>query len=342
MRILLIRTSALGDVVHCLPVLTEIRRYRPDAEIAWVVEQAMAPVLEGHPGLDRVIVARLRPWRRDVWGSRREIAGFIRELRGFRADMALDLMGNHKGGIIARFSGARRRIGLGRGARREEGSAMWINEPVAPLGSHAVDLALSLAPHVSGMPVEPERVDFGGEKLFPDAPAADLGEPYLLVTPGAGWGNKVYPPAWWGRVAELLRRSAGLSTRVAVAPGEEHLAGAVVAASAGAAREEPAFGLPRLAALLRGASLVLGGDTGPIHLAHALGAPVLCVMGPTDPERHGPYGAPERALAVVLPCSFCYKRFGEAKACLLSLPPERVAERAAALLSSQEVPNVDM
>ena len=93
--------------------------------------------------------------------------------------------------------------------------------------------------------------------------------------------------------------------------------------------------LPALAALLRGAALMLGGDTGPTHLAHALGTPVLMVMGPTDPDRHGPYGAPERALYRRLPCSFCYRRFDEAKACLLELPPERVAERAAALLGGR-------
>ena len=103
-------------------------------------------------------------------------------------------------------------------------------------------------------------------------------------------------------------------------------------ATATAAAVVPAPSLPALAALLRRASLVLGGDTGPLHLAHALGTPVLMLMGPTDPERTGPYGAPERALWRRLPCSFCAKRFAEAKACLLEIPPERVAERAAALL----------
>jgi len=102
-------------------------------------------------------------------------------------------------------------------------------------------------------------------------------------------------------------------------------------ASGGAAAAIEAPSLAAFAALARGASLVLGGDTGPLHLAHALGAPVLMVMGPTDPLRHGPYGASERALAHRLPCSFCYKRFGEAKACLLDIAPHEVARRAAEL-----------
>jgi heptosyltransferase-1 len=95
----------------------------------------------------------------------------------------------------------------------------------------------------------------------------------------------------------------------------------------------PAPDLRTLAALLRGARLMMGGDSGPTHLAHALGTSVLMVMGPTDPERHGPYGAPERAIWKLLPCSFCYQRFSETKACLLDLPPDRVADRAIALLA---------
>ncbi|HEX2224488.1 MAG TPA: glycosyltransferase family 9 protein, partial [Thermoanaerobaculia bacterium] len=112
------------------------------------------------------------------------------------------------------------------------------------------------------------------------------------------------------------------------------LAAGVEAASGGAARTVPAGDLPALASLLRRASLVMGGDSGPTHLAHALGTSALMVMGPTDPERHGPYGAPERAVWKLLPCSFCYERFQETKACLLDLPPDRVADRALTLLAA--------
>jgi heptosyltransferase-1 len=106
------------------------------------------------------------------------------------------------------------------------------------------------------------------------------------------------------------------------------LAAAVAAASGGAAAPLAAPTLAFLAALLRAARLVLAGDTGPLHLAHALGTPVLCLMGPTDPARHGPYGAPEAALFRRLPCSFCHRRFASTKACLLEIPPRLVVERA--------------
>jgi len=343
-RILLVRTSSLGDVVHSLPVLAALRRHLPGARLGWVVEEAFAPLLAGHPDLDQLIVVRLRPWGRGPWRARTlgEIAGFVAALDRFAPQVVLDLMGNHKAAVIAALSLAPRRIGHARAGRREPSSALWLSERVPVRGTHAVDRALSLLDAL-GLPREP--ADFGGEKLFRAAAgpvaavAGPAAPPFALIHPGAGWGNKAYPPAWWGEAARRLHAATGVRTRVAAAPGEEALAAAVVAAAASGGGSEPAAevaaapDLPALAAQLRAAALMLGGDTGPTHLAHALGTPVLMIMGPTDPDRHGPYGAPERALHRRLPCSFCYRRFDEAKACLLELPPERVAERAAALLA---------
>lgn len=339
MRVLIVRTSALGDVVHALPVLRALRRGLPEARIAWVVEQGFAPLLAGHPDLDEVIPVRLRAWRKGLAGGavRREMAAAWRALRRFAPDVALDLMGNHKGGAIARLSGARRVVGPARRDRREPSSALWIREGVALAGEHAVDRMLGvLAP----LGLAPTAVEFGGEALLRPAPAeaeAFLAgrPPYVLIQPGAGWGNKVYPPGRWGEVARRLRDAAGLGAWVAYGPGEEPLARAVAAASRGAAGVVEAAPLPFLAALVRGSRLVLGGDTGPLHLAHALGAPVLCVMGPTDPRRNGPYGAPERALHRRLPCSFCYKRYGGAKACLLRLSPAEIAGRSLEILAAE-------
>lgn len=344
-RILIVRTSALGDVVHCLPVLVALRERFPDARIGWVVEEAMAPVVRDHPLLDETFVVRFRPWRRKLLAptTLAEMARVHRRLRAFGTEVCLDLMGNHKAGLVARLSGAPERLGLGRGLRREPSSALWINRPVETPAVHAVDRALAVAEPLGISPPSPDpgaEAVFGGRHLFPRVPAAaerllaERSEPFLILQAGAGWGNKTYPPPWWGRVAALLARRTGLESLVPIAPGEEELAHAVADAGGGAARVVEARGLDSLAALLRRARMVLGGDTGPVHLAHALGVPVLCLHGPTDPARHGPWGAPDRALAVRLPCSFCYKRYGEAKACLLSLTPERVAARAEALLEA--------
>lgn len=335
MNVLLIRTSALGDIVHCLPVLTALRRHLPDARIGWVVDEAFAPLLEGHPDLDQVFPFALRRWRKRATAAatRGELFASLRRLRSFRPDVALDLMGNHKGAALARLSGARRRIGLARSDRREPSSALWINEPVAAAGEHAVDRALAvLAPlgALSG------SADFGGDRIpgDPSPPESAGGGRFALLHPGAGWGNKVYPPERWAAVARGLRERAGVDTRVALSPSAEERAMAerIVAGSAGAATPVEAGALPALVGLSRRASLVLGGDTGPVHLAHALGTAVVCVMGPTDPARHGPYGAPDRALARPLPCSYCYRRFASTKACLLEIEPAGVVERSVYIL----------
>ena len=336
MRVLLVRTSALGDVVHALPVLTALRRQLPAAKIGWVVEESMAPLLQGHPDLDELLVVRLRHWRRSLGvESLRELRSFLSALDRFAPDAVLDLMGNHKAGVISALTLADRRIGFARSARREPSSAIWISQPVVPRGIHAVDRMLSLLDALD-LPAEP--ADFGPEKLFREEPAAvndvAAGEPFVLLHPGAGWANKRYPPAWWGEAARRLHAATGVPTRVAVARGEEELAAGVQAAGGAAVRLVPAPDLPTLAALIRRARLMLGGDSGPTHLAHALGTPVLMVMGPTDPERSGPYGAPDHALYRRLPCSFCHQRFAETKACLLEVPPRRVAQRAAEVLAA--------
>ncbi len=335
-RILIVRTSALGDVVQALPVLTALRRQLPEAVLGWVVEEAMAPVLRGHPDLDALLEVRLRGWRRRPLAAAtwREAGRFLARLDAFAPDVALDLMGNHKAGLLAAASLADRRIGLVRADRREPSSALWMSETVPAAGRHAVDRMLGV---LAGLGLEPEPARFGGDKLFAGAALPEERrpqEPYAVVVAGAGWANKQYPAAWWGEVGKLLAGDPGLSTVVAPGPGEESLAAAAEAAGDGAVRCLPGLALPELAALMRGARLVLGGDTGPLHLAHALGVPVCCVMGPTDPERHGPYGAPERAVWKRLPCSFCHRRLEETKACLWELPPELVAARARQLLAA--------
>ena len=346
MRILIVRTSALGDVIHALPVLTALRRHLPEARIGWIAEEGMAPVLLGHPDLDELLVVRLRQWRKLSRRGVRELGGFLGALKRFSPDVVLDLMGNHKAGVLSALSLSGRRIGFARRHRREPSSAIWINRRIVPRGNHAVDRMLSV---LDGLGLPPEPADFGPEKLFqgPPPPAAREmleahPEPFALLHPGAGWGNKRYPPERWGAVARRLRAEAGLVTWVAVARGEEDLAAAVEAAGDGAARAVPAPDLPTLAALIRRARLMLGGDTGPTHLAQALGTPVVMVMGPTDPDRHGPYGAPDHAVFKRLACSFCYKRLDEPKACILEVFPDQVAARALALLENPSHSQISM
>jgi heptosyltransferase-1 len=330
LRILIVRTSALGDVVHALPVLTALRRHLPRARIGWVVEAPFASLLEERPDLDEVIVVRTKSWRRTPLAAATlgDLRRFWNELDGFSPDVVLDLMGNHKAGAISALTMADRRVGLAGRHRRERSSGIWMSEGVEPIGQHAVQRALSVLPAL-GLPVE--RPDFGAGKIFPQA-EAPVDEGYMAILPGAGWENKRYPNRWWGKVAAGVAAAGGPDSRLLPGPGEEEAAEEAEEASGGYARLVPPSGLEGLTAALRGARLVLGGDTGPLHLAHALGRPVLCLMGPTDPERNGPYGRVDQALWKQLPCSFCHKRFDETKACLLEIPPSAVVDRAIRLL----------
>ncbi|MGB5389197.1 MAG: glycosyltransferase family 9 protein [Thermoanaerobaculia bacterium] len=336
-RILLLRTSALGDVVHALPVLTALRRNLPHATLGWVVESSMAPLLAGHPDLDELLVVSLRTWRRQLhrrstWAAMRD---FFVGLERFAPELVLDLMGNHKAGALAALTLADRRVGVAPRFRREPSSSIWINEPVIPQGEHSVDRALAV---LDALDLPREPADFGGGKLLREEPIeardrlASTEDQRALIQPGAGWGNKRYPPERWGQAAHLLERDLGLRSWVAAGPGEENLANEVVAASRGSAEAIVAPTLAYLATFLRHSRLVIGGDTGPVHLAHALETTVLCLMGPTAPETNGPYGDREAALWRQLPCSFCHKRFNEAKLCLTDIQPAEIAERARFLL----------
>jgi len=331
-RILLVRTSALGDIVQALPVLSALRRRLPGAAIAWVVDESFAPLLDGHELLDRILPVPLRRWRRSPAGRAREAVRFLGDLRRFRADVALDLMGNHKGALIALASGARRRIGLRRADRREPSSAAWLNELVTATGDHAVERMLAVARPLG----IDQQVDFAPSAL-PRGGRAPAESAYVFLHPGAAWGNKRYPPERWGAVAARLHTATGVEILVGAAPGEEVLADAVVAASGGTARRFDAPTLSSLTAVLRGARLVLAADTGAAHLARALERPTVTVHGPTDPARHGVWGEANWTLVRRLPCSFCHRRMNEAKPCLLGISPESIVETVARRLESSTV-----
>jgi heptosyltransferase-1 len=296
MRILLIRTSALGDIVHCLPALRSLRQAFADARIGWVVEDVFAPLLHRDQDLDEVLEVGLRRWRRTPLraATLREMRASLGRLAEWGPDVVLDLMGNHKAGALAAVTGTDRRIGLEARQRREPSSAAWLSEWVSARGGHAVDRALAVTAALTGSDRFP---GFGPEKIR-EAAGKSLPSPagYIVIHPGAAWSSKRYPAERWGRVAAALGRATARKVLVSIGPGEESLADAVERASGGAAARAEASDLPRLVGLLAGAGLVLGGDTGPLHLAHALGVPTLFLHGPTDPGTHGPYGAPERAL----------------------------------------------
>lgn len=296
MRALVVRLSAIGDVVHALPAASALRAH--GWEVGWVVEPAARPLVEGHPHV--AYVTPIPAARRFRLGAARVAA---RALRAQRHDVALDFQGLWKSAAWARLSGAPRTVGWSRRWRREPMSAVLLRERaelpatvthvvdenlalLRPLGIEAVgcrDFALPRPP------AEIEAVDRGLAQL--GLPAADA----VILNPGGGWPEKLWPAESFGALARGLRDN-GLRPVVSWGPGEEDLADRVVAASGGAAVRCFPTTLLGLVELARRARLVVAGDTGPLHLACAVGTPVVGLFGPTDPARNGPFSTADFSL----------------------------------------------
>ncbi len=275
--ILVVRLSALGDVVHTIPAVVALRDAL-GAEISWAVERPYAELVEIVTGV-RAIRASMRKWGRSLFSSRNDIRIFIRNLRGH--DIAVDFQGLIKSALVARMSGAPARFGFDRDAIREKPAAMLLNRHAGvDQTRHVVEWNMQLASVVAGRELAMPRADFS---KF--AKGSGCGR-RIVVLPGAGKANKIWPPERYG---ELMRRIG--ETAVAVwGPNERELAERTGLELA------PPTTLRELAAILRDARLVIGGDTGPLHLAAALGTPVVGLYGPTSLRRNGPYGQLDRCV----------------------------------------------
>jgi ADP-heptose:LPS heptosyltransferase len=349
-RILLVRLSAIGDVIHALFGLAALRAAQPAAHIGFLVEDRAASIVEGHPDLDRVHVYPRRRWQsgllRDPLHTAQDATRFLADLRSARYDVAVDLQGNLKSGLLATLSGAPRRIGLSSRHAKEMSHLLHTERVEVPAGPlHRVDRALRLLSPlgVSGPAGSPriavrddDRAEISGwlraEGLVDGT--------FALLHPGtSGFGkHKRWEASRFGALAATLRRTRGLSSVVTWGPGEEGLADLVVAASGGAARRGPRTKrLTALAGLMERAALFVAADTGALHLAALLGVPVAGLFGPKDPRIYGPRGARVRVVHKGVDCSPCPKRSCADPVCMTSITVEDVLMAVDALLA-QGVP----
>jgi lipopolysaccharide heptosyltransferase I len=293
MRIVLARLSALGDIVHTWPLAEAIREIDPKAHLTWTVEERLLPLVEGHPAVDTVITVRSRDWRRRPWSARTrmETAALRTRLHELQPDLVLDPQGVLKSAVLTRWTGAPRRVGLARPWRREllAGLAYTETLPGAAAGCHVVATNLEF---VRALGAEPPRIrPPAGSWLYhrvlehaPFGPWQD--HSYAVLLPGVGGAHKILPTQTLGAVAGSL----DLATVVVWGPGERQRAAEVVEAGGGRVHLAPPTDLEELTAILGGAAIVIGGDTGPLHLAASLGVPTLGVFLASDPRRNGPIG----------------------------------------------------
>ena len=345
LRLLVVRLGAMGDILHALPAVTALRQAHPDWVIDWVVEPRWRALLAAEaeasqdgrsaarPLVDRVHLAPTKSWRKAPFSGRtfREFRALRSALRAREYDAVIDLQGAIRSAVLGRMAGYSRFIGE---AAPRESAARWLfTERVQTHGAHVIEQDVELASAIAGdrlsavrpwLPVDPAAEAWVDALLPPDLKA-----PAVLINPGAGWGAKRWPAERYAAVAEALIQR-GCRVLVNAGPGEEALAEVVVNRTGGAAVGLNCS-LPQLVALTRRIALAIAGDTGPLHLACALGRPVVGIYGPTDPTRNGPFGT--RFTVLRNPESRRdHSRRAEPEAGLLTIQPEEVVRAAEGLL----------
>lgn len=324
-RILIVRLTAIGDVIHGLPVLCALRRALPNAFLGWVVEGGAGNLLEGHPALD-ALVRVPRRWLK----SPREILKARRRLRELEFDTSIDLQGLTKSGIAAWLSGAPRRIGKA-GTDARELSRWFMNEPVPCGGQHVIEHYLDL---LQPLGITSPAVQFDLPESPADAEMADAflraeglaGGRYAVLNPGAGWPSKKWPAERFGHLARHLAARHGMpSVAVWCGAEEKSLAETMVAAGGSHARLAPPTSMSELAGLCRRAALFVGSDTGPMHLAAAVGTPTISLHGPSRAEWCGAYGPQNVRLQSSYTPDEAYKRVGADDAAMRAITLAQVS-----------------
>jgi heptosyltransferase I len=346
--ILIVKLSAIGDVVHTLPLLEVLRANFPDARIDWVIEEEASHILEGHGALDRIIVSRRKLWQRSILRKRsrsetiREVLGFVRELRSETYDLVIDMQGLLKSGFLTGLSRGRRKIGF---TWAREGSTLFLSEKPYfedQCHQHAIKRYLKAAKilgcEVSSwqgrVPVretDEERVDelLSREGLNGNRCAA--------INPMARWETKLWEPRKFALLADRIQDELGMAVlftgcredaaaieeiRAQMKTGGSHnLAGLV--------------GLRELASLYTRCSVLITTDTGPMHIAAAMDCPVVALFGPTAPWRTGPYGTGHKVVRRGLACSPCFKKKCDHRSCMKGITVDSVLQGVREQLESE-------
>lgn len=302
-RFLIVRLGSLGDVIHAIPAVAALRRRYPQARIDWLIDPGYVVLLKLVTGIDERIPL-------DPRGPAGAMLSAIAALRRHRYDAAIDLQGLLKSAVLARAAGARQTVGFSREQLREPMARFFYNRTVGASGTaHVIEQNLDV---VAAAGVTDRRV------MFPlDVPRTAVADrvlesfgrdDYGLINPGAAWPNKRWPPARFGMLAAAIHERIGLRSLVVWGPGEQTMAETVVRESRGAATLSPPTSIPDLFAIAQRARLMVSGDTGPLHIAGAVGTPIVALFGPTRSERNGPWSPADVSVSRLDRCSCHYER----------------------------------
>jgi heptosyltransferase-1 len=318
MKILIVKLSAIGDVVQTLPALEALKKSYPDSEITWVVEEAAAGILEGHPLIDHLLVSQRKKWFHELKNPFTAVQGFshfirfVQELRVLRYDIAIDFQGLFKSGIVIGLARADRKIGFD---RSRELSFLFLNEKLPPydVEKHALERYLDVARYLGAKDPSPcckLSIDQERETIKHRLEGVrDRGRMLVVVNPVARWTTKLWPESNFAELADRL-----ISEKNAVlifsGSGEDRDVNDRIISMMGekAVNWAGETTLKELAAIASLSDLFITTDTGPMHLAAAAGARVVALFGPTAPWRTGPYGSSHTVVRTGIDCSPCYQR----------------------------------
>lgn len=325
MRIVIVKLSAIGDVVHALPAVAALRRALPAARLTWVVEKRAAAILKDSPIIDELIELDTRAWRKQMF-SGATLPDIRRRMAGLRSDdtieVAIDFQGLLKSGAVMRATRAQRRVGFVTAELREPLSRLFLTEQVdtSPY-RHVIEKNLALAraaaaplADIEASAFEPTAYQFpiaisADDEHYVETATSGHAARFAILNPGGGWATKLWPASAFGALADELYAQHGLFSYVTFGPGEEALAQAVVSQTRSGAAQVIASTLKQFVALARRAALFVGGDTGPLHLAAAAGTPIVGIYGPTSPERNGSFNPRDISVGRDLWCRpSCHRR----------------------------------
>lgn len=337
MRILLIKTSSMGDVIHTFPALSDAARALPALRVDWLVEEEFAALVALHPAVERTLPIALRRWRHQLsrLSSYTEFIACLYGLGRTRYDAVIDAQGLLKSAIPALFTRGQR-VGYDRDSIREPAAALLYQRrlPVSR-GQHAVTRVRELLSQALNYPLDRARLDYGlrpgtvGRSATAQAPSA----PYAVFIHGSSWPSKQWPARHWV-AATRLAQAAGIEVCFPQADDAEQHFVRDICKRAGHGRVLPRMTLSELSGVLREASLFIGVDTGLSHLATALDVPGVVVYGASASELTGVMGRHQQALPMQLDCAPCLRRECtrefrlDERPCYLELPPDQVWERA--------------
>jgi heptosyltransferase-1 len=347
MKILIVKLSAIGDVIHTLPSLNAIRKHYADAHITWLVEEAASSIVVGHKALNRVIISKRKRWIKGILGPSclkniKEAYQFIKKLRDTEYDLIIDFQGLLKSGIFIGLARGKRKVGFDKGMEHMEHSYIFLNERIPPVNmdNHALLRSMML---INALGIKSKEIEYkipvsDHTRRFLDSILERRGikgsKLLVAINPVAKWETKLWDNRKFALLADKLIEKHNASVIFTGSQSDRSTIKDIMSfMSKKAVNLAGETTLKTLAALYKKTKLLISTDTGPMHMAAAVGTPVAALFGPTAPWRTGPFGSEHKILRSGLECSPCFKRQCNTIDCMKQISVEQVMDAANSILA---------